>query len=57
MTQPTVYIVDDDLAVRDSLALLLNLKGLVTQVFASGEAFLAACQSDWAGCLLFDVCM
>ncbi len=57
MTQPTVYIVDDDLAVRDSLALLLNLKGLVTQVFASGEAFLAACQSDWAGCLLLDVRM
>lgn len=57
MSQPTVFIVDDDHAVRDSLALLLNLKGFTTQTFASGEEFLAACQPDWAGCLLLDVRM
>lgn len=57
MTQPTVYIVDDDDAVRDSLALLLNLKKLTTRTFPSGEEFLAACQPDWAGCVLLDVRM
>lgn len=57
MSQPIVFIVDDDHAVRDSLALLLNLKGLTTRAFASGEEFLAACQPDWTGCLLLDVRM
>ena len=54
---PTVYIVDDDSAVRDSLALLLGLQGFSTRVFASGEEFLAAYAPDWAGCLVLDLRM
>jgi FixJ family two-component response regulator len=42
MLEPTVYIVDDDAAVRDSLALLLGLHGYQTQAFASAEDFLGA---------------
>lgn len=57
MTEPTIFIVDDDAAVRDSLSLLLGLKGLNTRCFAAAEDFLAACQPDWHGCLLLDIRM
>ena len=53
----TVYIVDDDPAVRDALGLLLSVRGYRTAVFANGEGFLNAWQSDWAGCLIIDVGM
>lgn len=53
----TVYIVDDDPSMRDSLALLLGLKGFRTQIFANAEDVLAAYQTDWFGCLLADVRM
>lgn len=56
-TNPTVFIVDDDEAVRDSLALLLSLNGFATRVFDSAEHFLAACQPEWAGCLVLDIRM
>ena len=52
-----IALVDDDDAVRDSLALLLRLHGFATREFASGEAFL-----EWAGteptdCVLLDLRM
>ena len=56
-TDATVYIVDDDIAMRDSLALLLGLKGFRTQIFASAENLLAAYSSNWFGCMLVDVRM
>ncbi|MCE8015977.1 response regulator transcription factor [Halomonas sp. MCCC 1A17488] len=46
MTEPTaapcIAVVDDDEALRDSLAWLLDSVGLATRAFADGEAFLAA---------------
>ncbi|HEX6927983.1 MAG TPA: response regulator [Gammaproteobacteria bacterium] len=57
MKQQTVFIVDDDAPVRDSLALLLNLKQLHTKTFASAEEFLAAYEHESPGCLLLDVRM
>ncbi|MFA5242854.1 MAG: response regulator [Sulfuricella sp.] len=56
-TDSIVFIVDDDEAVRDSLALLLSLNGFATRVFDSAEHFLAACQPEWAGCLVLDIRM
>ncbi|MFA7318797.1 MAG: response regulator [Sulfuricella sp.] len=56
-TDSIVFIVDDDEAVRDSLALLLSLNGFATRVFESAEHFLAACQPEWAGCLVLDIRM
>jgi FixJ family two-component response regulator len=53
----TIYIVDDDIAMRDSLALLLGLKGFRTQIFASAENLLAAYSAGWFGCMLIDVRM
>ena len=55
--EPTVFIVDDDNAVRDSLALLISLQGFPTRTFASAKAFLDEVQHDWAGCALIDLRM
>jgi RNA polymerase sigma factor (sigma-70 family) len=53
----TVFIVDDDTAVCDSLALLLGLRGFNTRTFPSGEAFLRSLDASWRGCLLLDLRM
>lgn len=50
----TVYIVDDDHAVRESTAMFLSLKGLRTQSHASAEALLDMLPSRANGCLLLD---
>lgn len=52
-----VFIVDDDTSVRDSLSMLLSMRGLSTQTFASAEDFLEAFQSHWRGCLVLDIRM
>ena len=55
--EQTVFIVEDDAAVRDSLGLLLGLQGFRTQSFSCAEDFLRIYQPSWAGCLLLDVRM
>jgi two-component system response regulator FixJ len=52
-----VYIVDDDEAVRDSLATLLISAGLRTTSFASAYGFLQEAASLEPGCLISDVRM
>jgi FixJ family two-component response regulator len=51
----TVYVVDDDASVRDSLALMLGLSGYGTALFADAEAFLAAWRPQWSGCVVADL--
>jgi FixJ family two-component response regulator len=51
----TVFVVDDDASVRDSLALMLGLAGYRTALYASAEAFLEAFRPDWVGCLIADL--
>lgn len=51
----TVYVVDDDASVRDSLSLMLGLAGYRSALFADAEAFLAALRPGWAGCVLADL--
>lgn len=51
----TVFVIDDDASVRDSVALMLGLAGYRTSVFADAEAFLAAWKEDWSGCVIADV--
>ncbi|MEW9897314.1 response regulator transcription factor [Chitinivorax sp. PXF-14] len=55
--QATVFVVDDDEAMRDSLAWLLESRGLKIACYASGEAFLAAYNPATPGCLVVDVRM
>lgn len=51
-----VFLVEDDMAVRSSLALLLQLHGFVTREFASAEEFLAAAPPlDRPACALVDI--
>jgi len=51
----TIYIVDDDASMRDSLSLMLGLLSYRTASFASAEAFLAAYQDKWTGCVVADL--
>jgi FixJ family two-component response regulator len=55
--EPTVYVVEDDAAVRESLLLLLQLKGIAATGFPSADDFLAAVHPAWPGCLLLDLRM
>jgi FixJ family two-component response regulator len=53
----TVFIVDDDDAVRSSLRLLLKSVGLAAVAYGSARDFLAAWDPDQPGCLVLDVRM
>jgi RNA polymerase sigma factor (sigma-70 family) len=53
----TIFIIDDDAAVRDALGLLLGLRGYRTTVFANAASFLGALRPDWRGCLIIDIRM
>jgi two-component system, LuxR family, response regulator DctR len=53
----TVYLVDDDIAVRDSLGLLLLSHGYTVHAFEGGEEFLSAIDASSEGVVLLDVRM
>ena len=53
----TVYLVDDDEAIRDSLSWLLQSRSLQCQTYSSAESFLAAWTPELCGCLLLDIRM
>jgi FixJ family two-component response regulator len=53
----TIHIVDDDPAVRDSLATLLARHGFATRSFASGQAFLDTARPAISGCVVIDLKM
>jgi FixJ family two-component response regulator len=53
----TVFVVDDDDAVRTSLRLLLKSVGLPVETFGSAQEFLDAFDAERAGCLVLDIRM
>lgn len=53
----TLFVVDDDEAMRHSLVFLLKSLGHPVESFASAEAFLAAWRPGMLGCLVLDVRM
>jgi two-component system, chemotaxis family, CheB/CheR fusion protein len=55
--RPTVFVVDDDRALREVLQELLQEHGHTAEAYASGEAFLAAVRPDREGCLVVDSVM
>jgi len=55
--EPIVHVVDDDPAVRDSLAFLLDTAGLVSRLYESAAALLAAADDLAPGCIVTDVRM
>lgn len=52
-----VYVIDDDDAVRDSLASLLAAKGFLVSTFAAASEFLAVAAALRPGCLITDIRM
>jgi FixJ family two-component response regulator len=55
--RPTIFVVDDDAAVRDALKLLLRSVGHAVETFGSAQEFLDARGEDPAGCLVLDIRM
>ncbi len=53
----TVFVVDDDDAMRDSLDQLFSSAGFEVRIFESGAEFLAGYKPTSAGCLVTDVRM
>ncbi len=56
-SEPTVFIVDDDQAMRDALSWLIQSVNLQVQTFASAEEFLGRYDQSLPGCLVLDVRM
>ena len=56
-TDPTIFVVDDDVAVRQSLVRLLRSTGWCAESFASAGDFLARAPLTGPGCVLLDVQM
>src|SRR6185436_9806814 len=52
-----IHIVDDDDAIRDSLAFLLDASGWRTRAWPSAESFLADVELSKVACLITDVRM
>lgn len=52
---PIVFVVDDDISVRESLELLIRHEGWAAETFATAEAFLARPQAPVPSCLVLDV--
>jgi FixJ family two-component response regulator len=52
---PTVFIVDDDTDVRESLQELLDSVGLHSQSFGTAQEFLSSARGDGPSCLILDV--
>jgi two-component system, chemotaxis family, CheB/CheR fusion protein len=57
LRQPTMFVVDDDSAVREAMRDLLQADGRTVEIYASSEAFLEAYRPGCEGCLLVDARM
>jgi FixJ family two-component response regulator len=55
MTAPVVYVVDDDVSVRESLEALLRWAGLNVRAFSTASAFIATQMPAAARCLVLDI--
>ncbi len=53
----TVYVVDDDQAIRHAMELLMRSVGLDYEIFHSADQFLECYTEEFAGCLVLDIRM
>lgn len=56
-TEATVYLVEDDDAVRDSLQMVLESVGHKVVAYSRGDAFLEDFSTEMAGCMVLDIRM
>jgi FixJ family two-component response regulator len=54
---PTVFIVDDDPAIRFAMQALMDSVNLRHEIFGSGDEFLEDISEERAGCLVLDIRM
>ncbi len=54
---PTIHVIDDDDAVRDSIQMFLANEGLEVRTYPSADAFIAVLDSAPPGCVVTDVRM
>jgi two-component system, NtrC family, response regulator HydG len=54
-THSLVYVVDDDVSMRESVASLLRSAGVGVTTFASAQEFLVRCRTELPSCLVLDV--
>ena len=57
MPGPTVFLIDDQRAVRDALGEMLSVFGFEVETYASADSFLAATSPPQLGCVVADVRM
>ena len=55
--QPTIFVVDDDMAIREAMRDLLQENGYAVEIFADGPAFFEAYRPGSKGCVLVDALM
>jgi FixJ family two-component response regulator len=55
--EATIFIIDDDPAIRDSLTLMVVQEGFTVSAFESAEAFLESFQTERDGCAIVDIRM
>jgi FixJ family two-component response regulator len=54
-TTPIVFVVDDDVSVRDGLELLIRCEGWQPEIFATAQEFLSHPRASVPSCLVLDV--
>src|ERR1051325_3855643 len=54
-TPPVVFVVDDDISVRESLEVLIRYEGWQPMLFGSAREFLSHCHALVPSCLVLDV--
>jgi two-component system, NtrC family, response regulator AtoC len=54
-TSSIVYVVDDDVSMRESVASLLRSAGVAATTFASAQEFLVSCRTELPCCAVLDV--
>lgn len=53
----TVFVVDDDVSLRQALTLFLQSEGFTVKAFSSAKAFLKSYDPRWEGCVILDIGM
>ena len=53
--RPVVFVVDDDISIREALANLFRSVGLNVKTFATAQEFLSSPRQDVSGCVVLDV--
>ena len=56
-TRPLVFVVDDDISVRESLELLIQVSGWRAETFASAREFLARPRASVPSCVILDLAL